>query len=73
MSSVSTVTDCPNCGSEAHLYEENRPYPLSETTCYECGFYTHTICSQMSLEELNEYRVDNDMPKLKELPECDLL
>lgn len=69
MSGCSGETKCPNCGADADLYEDWKPFNFATITCYECGLQIYPINSYMSLEELNESREENELEPLSELPE----
>ena len=69
MSGFSDGTNCPNCGEQANRYSDHKPYDFVSIDCMHCGFYTNTSVHQMTLEELNIMRADNELEPLKELPE----
>jgi transcription initiation factor TFIIIB Brf1 subunit/transcription initiation factor TFIIB len=69
MSGFSDSTVCPNCGGSADLYTDHKPFDYSSITCYDCGLAISPQVSYMTLDELNDYRIDQDMEELKELPE----
>ena len=69
MSGFSSDTTCPNCGKSADLYTDWKPYDYSSITCPHCGLQIYPVIQYMDLEELNEYRSNAEMRKLKRLPE----
>lgn len=58
---------CPNCGGNMMCTGNTRTEAQSGD-CIECGYEFHTTYGQLSLEELNERRVDWELEPLKELP-----
>jgi len=71
MSGCSSETDCPNCGKDADLYSDWKPFDYSIIKCPHCGLRIFPILKYMTLKDLNEYRRDNDMTLLKKKPEQD--
>jgi C4-type Zn-finger protein len=69
MSSFSEAVDCPNCGGKESLETstENRPVLMVSGFCLECGYSYDTIEEQMTLDEVNEQRVEFELEPLKEL------
>jgi len=70
MSGTSYSTNCPNCKKEMQSYTDWKPIDLTIHTCYECGFSIRNEVYFMTLDELNDDRLnvlDIDKP-LKELP-----
>ena len=67
MSSHSYSTACPKCEGSMNINSENRPYDRTYGECLECGFVFYPTESRMSLEEVNEQRVDAELEPLKEL------
>jgi len=68
MSGFSSDTRCPNCNEPADIYTEWEPYDYIEIWCPYCGFHSYPKIEYMTLEELNTYRMDNNLPRLKKLP-----
>lgn len=71
MSGYSSTCPCPNCGKEAELYEDHKPFPRADCTCNYCGFYTWTQAGYLDLESLNNNREYVELEPLTELPEQD--
>jgi len=71
MSGCSDETVCPNCGRQANLYSDSKPFDYSTIDCRYCGLWTEVIVRYKTLWELNEYRVDIGMKPLKRLPKQD--
>lgn len=71
MSGSSDSQDCPKCGSKNSFktYIDWKPYDMCNGECVECGFYYFTTEDQLSLEEVNETRVNYDLPPLEKLKE----
>ena len=71
MSNHAYIEDCPKCGEEASVdccFDSKTGE--GEGVCYECG-YKWTVAkveSRLSLEKLNDLRIDADKEILKELP-----
>lgn len=68
MSGCSSSTTCPNCGESADLYLDYKPFDMAVIFCINCGLSINPKVEYCSLEELNDYRVENNLPKLKKLP-----
>jgi hypothetical protein len=68
MSGTSFNKPCPNCGKDMNSYSDYKPFDYVSGECAYCGFTYRTIGEQMSLEELNEVRVEQDLKPLKKLP-----
>lgn len=68
MSGFSESSTCPNCGKSADSYTDWKPFNYSILTCMYCGLRIYPTNDYMNLEELNEYRAENDMRPLKRLP-----
>lgn len=71
MSGLSDSTICPNCQGSADLYTDSKPFDYSSIICYNCGLSISPQISYMTLEELNDCRVEQELKKLKKLPEQD--
>ena len=71
MSSHSCCGDCPRCGTKDSLEitESTRPIHYSGE-CLECGYSYWTKDIVMSLEEVNEIRVESDRQPLEKLKEA---
>lgn len=69
MSGFSESAPCPNCGGDADIYTDWKPFDYTAITCFHCGLTIHPKVSYLTLEELNGYRVDADLEPLKTLPE----
>jgi len=69
MSTMSDSAPCPNCGNDANRCSESRPFDYTTMFCMYCGFYSEIKTGYVSLEELNDRRVDDfEMEKLTKLP-----
>ncbi len=68
MSSYSENINCPRCGGISTL-EHTEDDEGTYEQCIECGYCTetHTVISQMSLEEVNAARDAVELPPLTEL------
>lgn len=71
MSGFSDETYCPNCGRVCDIYTDRKPFDYSIIQCYHCGLIISPQIEYLSLKELNEVRIDNEMEELIELPEQD--
>jgi len=79
MSGHSEQMRCPNCGEDANSYVEWKHKPFAGTWlwCPHCGLTVEPKHQYMELDELNEYRreqdggegEDNPYPPLAVLPE----
>jgi len=67
MGSHSYSETCPKCGEEMDCTTETKT-PYSSGECLNCGYYFYTKEEQYTLEELNERRLDQELPPLTELP-----
>ncbi len=68
MSGFSNGTTCPNCGRDADLYTDWKPFDYSQITCPHCGLMIYPKVEYMTLKKLNEYRKDNNMTFLRKKP-----
>lgn len=66
---MSFSAPCPNCGKDADIYNDWKPFDYSSITCIHCGLQIYPTNSYMTLEELNEYRGELDLEPLDKLPE----
>lgn len=69
MSGHSSGTECPNCGAEANLYEDRKPFDYIVISCDECGLVISPQIQYLTLKELNEKREEQDLPKLRKKPQ----
>lgn len=67
MSGCSYDSTCPMCGNQMGCYSDGKPYDQASGTCLNCGFQFWTQEGQMTLEEVNELRVEAGLEPLKEL------
>jgi len=69
MSSVQRDDQCPNCDNTFADYyeEEDDPFPYIQISCNECGLYITPDVQFMSLDEVNEERIDFCLSPLTEL------
>lgn len=65
MSGFSDGVPCPNCGKEADMYADNKPFSYEVITCLHCGLVISPKIEYMTLKELNQQRLDNGMPKIE--------
>jgi transposase len=68
MSGYSSSITCPNCGGDAEIYTDWKPFDYSSITCYHCGLQIYPKISYMTLKELNEQRRNWDLPILRKKP-----
>lgn len=68
MSGMSMDTTCPNCGGDAELYSDYKPFDYSSITCCHCGLMIYPVIKYMTLKGLNEERTAMGLPKLKRKP-----
>lgn len=69
MSSTNYFAECPNCGKEMEVMNDNKPFEHMSSECLHCGFYCIPEVGYRNLKELNEVREDFELKKLKKLPE----
>jgi len=73
MSGYSSSETCPNCGNEAGVCGDSRPFSNETVECLHCGFYTFITVAYLDLHDLNELRSERgdetEYPLLEELPE----
>ena len=69
MSGSSDYTDCPRCGvpDSLHTYSDWKPHDLVSGTCVECGLDYYTETGLVSLADVNEMRLELELPPLTEL------
>jgi hypothetical protein len=72
MSGNSYSGKCYRCGEEMHMYEDHKPHPYVSGDCHYCGFSYMTERDQLSLDEVNEMRIDLGMEPLDKLKEVRL-
>lgn len=68
MSGFSTGIECPNCGGEADLYIDHKPFEYTSISCMHCGLNIYPHIKYMKLEEMNEHRAQSGLKLLKKLP-----
>jgi hypothetical protein len=68
MSGHASTTKCPNCGKEADLYTDYKPFNYSTINCYECGLFICPGVDYLNLDELNKERKSLGLKPLKRLP-----
>lgn len=71
MSGFSDGTNCPNCGGNADLYSDSKPFDYISISCLECGLIIDPKVSYLTLEDLNDAREGLGLEPLIELPEQD--
>ena len=69
MSGCGSSCNCPNCGAEADLYMDWKPFEYSSIFCFACGLSINPCVEFSNLTDLNNERDYNDMNPLDELPE----
>ncbi|MFA5406968.1 MAG: hypothetical protein WC307_06450 [Candidatus Nanoarchaeia archaeon] len=68
MSGSSDVVTCPNCGGKHFsVYTDWKPHDCVNGECLDCGYTYYTIDDELTLEEVNELRVDWGLKPLKQL------
>ena len=68
MSGFSDGCTCPNCGQEADIYTDWKPFDYTSIQCLNCGLLITPEISYQTLDELNESRAELDLEPLDELP-----
>lgn len=71
MSGCSYTISCPNCGKEADIYSDSKPFDYTSISCLYCGLQISPKITYQTLEELNESRKDSELKPLKRLPKQD--
>jgi len=66
MAGWSEAIQCPECGTEDSLEIWFERYELGGA-CLECGYVIETVSKQLSLEEVNEERIESGMEPLTKL------
>ena len=61
MSGSTDWSTCPNCGDDMTTYQDWKPVNMSENWCLHCGWYSTTKFGQMSLDELNDRRGEEEV------------
>jgi len=64
----SEMVTCPNCLNDARLTTNSRVFASDNLECLNCGLERFPTTTYLSLEDLNEMRVENDLPRLEKLP-----
>lgn len=61
--------NCPNCGETCQMGYETRPFMHTVIRCEECGLQVDLNgINYMTLDELNEIRIEYNEDNEKELP-----
>ena len=66
---------CVLCGSNTMMYEENPPTTTGDVdgdvdiTCLECGFSEYTHFTELTLEKVNDLRIEMGLDEIKEFKE----
>ena len=68
MSGCSYGTPCPNCGQEADIYSDHKPFEYTSISCLHCGLQINPEITYQTLEELKQSREDSELKPLKKLP-----
>ena len=68
MSGFSDGCICPNCGNNADLYTDWKPFSYTSISCLHCGLQIFPEISYQTLEELNSSREELDLEPLEKLP-----
>ena len=66
MGSYSYTRICPKCKNEMNCCSETRSFEVSGE-CLYCGFLYYTATDRLSLDEVNDLRIEFEMEKIKEL------
>jgi len=67
MSGTSYDSKCPLCAGQMMCSSDWKPYDCVCGECVDCGFCYHTEESQLTLEEVNDVRVNYELEPLTEL------
>ena len=67
MSGSSFGGTCHKCGYSIICYSDYKPHSTVSGECLDCGFCYHTVDGQMTLEEVNELRVNMELEPLEVL------
>ena len=72
MSTFTETERCPKCGE--NYFDVTTSSDASEVAgaCLNCGYFYGVHENQYTLEELNEQRVECDLPPLEKLPKIDV-
>lgn len=73
MSGVSDSCPCPNCGEDARIYTDWKPFDYSSISCIHCGLEINPKIEYLDLIDLNNERKEWDMPELEKLPIQDII
>jgi dissimilatory sulfite reductase (desulfoviridin) alpha/beta subunit len=68
MSDYSETVECIRCGGQQKISHSSKDLDCNSSMCYGCGQTFKMVESQMTLEDLNEMRVEAGMKQLSELP-----
>lgn len=71
MSGISSGCTCLNCGEEADLYQDWKPFDYTSISCLHCGLQIGPKIEYQTLEELNDSRASCESEPLDKLPEQD--
>jgi hypothetical protein len=48
-------------------YSDTKPYDMASAECLNCGFEYHTEEGQLTLEQVNAIRIEQDLAPLQQL------
>lgn len=69
MSGSSQTVNCPNCGECCNEYTDYKPFIYVIHSCISCGLMINPKIEYMNINDLNSFRIDNEMEPLDKLPE----
>ena len=67
MSGSTYDSTCPRCDGVMVCSEDRKPHDQVAGSCLNCGYEYYTMDGQISLEEVNEMRIEYGLPPLSEL------
>ena len=67
MSGCSDEMECPKCGRIMQIYTNWKRPAEDGGECLECGYAYYIVEEIMSLKEVNELRIDQELKPLKKL------
>lgn len=73
MSGFSGADVCFKCNGDMMVYSDYKPHAYVSGECLDCGFAYYTVDEQLSLDEVNELRKEQELKPVKKLKEQSLV
>jgi hypothetical protein len=67
MSGCSYTTSCPRCGGTLYASADYKPLDVTSGICVDCGLGYQTVDAINTLEAVNEFRENFELPRIEQL------